>query len=416
MPHAHVPDARTARPRHVVIVGGGVMGSATAWCLAREHGIRVTVVERDASYARASSARSVCAIRQQFSTAINIRLSQASLHFYRDIGRRLAVGDEAPDIGLEEPGYLYLAATGTGASVLQEQQVLQRAHDVHTALLDRAALAARFPWLAVDDLALGALGLSTPTSGEGWFDGHAALQAFRRAAVAAGVRYVEREVVGFDTIRDGGAQRVTAVRTRPADAAIPADAVVITAGAWSAPVAEHLGVSLPVRARKRDVFAIEASAAATAAMRSAPLVIDPSGVWFRPERVPGRFLGGAPPRHGDPDDVPLDQVDHGLFDEVIWPVLAARVPAFDALRVTACWAGYYEMNTVDHNGLVGPLPGTTNAFTACGFSGHGLQQAPAVGRGLAERIATGRYVTLDLSPLRVERLAEGQPLLERNVI
>lgn len=436
MTHAHEPDARTERPRHVVIVGGGVMGSATAWCLAREHGARVTVVERDASYARASSALSVCAIRQQFSTDINIRLSQASLGFYRDIARLLAVGDDAPDIGLVEHGYLYLAASEGGAALLREQQALQRAHDVHTALLDPAALAVRFPWLATGDLTLGSLGLSTATSGEGWFDGYGAMQAFRRAAVAVGVRFVEREAVGFDTIADHGALRVTAVCLGPANGwsdadldrsghtdvapsradRLSADAVVIAAGAWSAPVAAQLGVSLPVRARKRDVFAIEADVDATIGMAAAPLVIDPSGVWFRPDAAPGRFLCGAPPRDGDPDDVPLDRVDHGLFDEVIWPVLAARVPAFDALRVTASWAGYYEMNTVDHNGLVGPLPGTANAFTACGFSGHGLQQAPAVGRALAERIVTGAFRSLDLSPLRVERIAEGQPLLERNVI
>ena len=111
-----------------------------------------------------------------------------------------------------------------------------------------------------------------------------------------------------------------------------------------------------------------------------------------------------------------DQVDHALFEEWIWPRLAERVPAFDALRVTSSWAGYYEMNTFDHNGLVGAVAPYRNLFTACGFSGHGLQQAPAVGRGLAELIATGQYLTLDLSPLRVDRVAEGRPLREANVI
>jgi glycine/D-amino acid oxidase-like deaminating enzyme len=396
---------------HVVLIGGGVMGAATAWWLARHHGARVTVLERDPSYARASSALSACAIRQQFSTAINIRLSQESLFFYRAIGTHLAVDGEPPHIGLVEPGYLYLARTSAGAESLRAQHALQRTHAVHTALLDAAALRTRFPWLATDDLALGSLGLSTATSGEGWFDGYAAMQAFRRAGVAAGVRYVEAEAVGFDIVGRAGTTAVRAVRTAAGDD-IPCDAVVITAGAWSAPVAAHLGVALPVRARKRDVFAIEADAD----LRDAPLVIDPSGVWFRPEVERGRFLCGAPPRGEDVDDAPLEEVDHGLFDEVIWPALAHRVPAFDALRVTARWAGYYEMNTFDHNGLVGPLPGVANAFTACGFSGHGLQQAPAVGRALAERIATGTYRWLDLSPLRVGRIAEGAPLLERNVI
>lgn len=399
------------RPLHVVIVGGGVMGSATALFLAREHGVRVTVVERDASYARASSALSACAIRQQFSTAINIRISQDSLAFYRQIHTELAVGDDMPNIGLVEPGYLYLAATDAGAGILREQHALQASHAVHTALLDPAALTQRFPWLSTEGVTLGSLGLSTATSGEGWFDGYAAMQAFRHAAIAEGVQFVEDNVIGFSLDHSGTAPRVTAARTQSGQA-IDCDGVVIAAGAWSAPVAAQLGVELPVHARKRDVFAVEADID----VRGAPLLIDPSGVWFRPEAQRGHFLCGAPPRGEDVDDAPLEQVDHGLFDEVIWPTLAARVPAFDRLKVTSSWAGYYEMNLFDHNGIVGALPTCSNAYTACGFSGHGLQQAPAVGRGLAELIATGEYLTLDLSPLRVERIAEKRPLLERNVI
>ena len=407
------------RPLHVVIVGGGVMGAATAWFLAREHGVRVTVLERDSSYARASSALSACAIRQQFSTAINIRISQDSLAFYRNIGAELAVGDEHPNIGLVEPGYLYLAASSAGAAVLREQHTLQSAHAVHTALLTPDALASRFPWIDTDGLVLGSLGLSTPTSGEGWFDGYAAMQAFRRAATAIGVQFLEEEAVDFECESHDSAPQVRAVHTARGQR-IAGEAFVITAGAWSASVADKLGVTLPVFARKRDVFAIETTFnpddPAHVALAKAPLVIDPSGVWFRPEAQPGQFLCGAPPRGDDVNDAPLEQVDHGLFDEVIWPALAARVPAFDTLRVTSSWAGYYEMNTFDHNGLVGALGGYTNAYTACGFSGHGLQQAPAVGRGLAEFIATGEYLTLDLKPLRVSRLEEGRPLLEKNVI
>ena len=173
-------------------------------------------------------------------------------------------------------------------------------------------------------------------------------------------------------------------------------------------MAAQLGVELPVAARKRDVFAFEADAD----LRDGPLLIDPSGVWMRPEKARGQFLCGSPPRDGDPDDVPLDRVDHGLFEEHIWPVLAARIPSFDGLRVLSTWAGYYEMNTFDHNGLVGQLPGWLNAYAACGFSGHGLQQAPAVGRGLAELMATGAYRSLDLSPFALTRIAAGEPLMQ----
>jgi FAD-dependent oxidoreductase domain-containing protein 1 len=391
----------------VVIVGGGVMGAATAWFLAREQRATVTVLERDASYTFASSARSACAIRQQFSTAVNIRISQESLAFYRSIGLRLATVDDTPDIGLVEPGYLYLAATEQGARVLRAQHALQAEHQVHTALLTPSALAARYRWLSTDDLVLGSLGLSTASSGEGWFDGYAAMQAFRHAAIASGVTFLEAEATGFVTAHD----QVTAVRLADGTS-LAADAVVIAAGAWSAPIAEQLGVTLPVYARKRDVFACQADVD----LSDAPLVIDPSGIWFRPEKAHGQFLCGSPPRGEDANDLPLDYVDHGLFEEHIWPALAHRVPALDAVKVTSSWAGYYEMNDFDHNGLVGLMAPWSNAYTACGFSGHGLQQAPAVGRGLAELIMTGGYRSLDLRGLRVSRIAEGAPLLEQNVI
>lgn len=388
----------------VLIIGGGVMGAATAYWLAQAHGLRATVLERDPSYARASSSLSASSIRQQFSTAINIALSQASLQFYRRIGVALAVDGVQPDIGLTEPGYLYLA-TDAGASTLRENVRLQHACGVPTLLLDRTALAERFPWLAVDDIALGSLGMSTPTSGEGWFDGYSVLQAFRHKARALGVRFVHADVRSIQVQHGRVVGAVTSDGTRHAS-----DAVVLAAGAWSAALLEPLGVALPVRPRKRDVFVFTSPAQ----LHACPLLIDPSGLWFRPER--DRFICGAPPRGGDPDEPPLEQVDHGLFEEWLWPRLAARVPAFEALRPERAWAGYYEMNTFDANGIVGEVPAVRDLFIACGFSGHGMQQAPAVGRGLAELIALKRYVTLDLSPLSMQRIADARPLVEHNVI
>jgi glycine/D-amino acid oxidase-like deaminating enzyme len=179
-------------------------------------------------------------------------------------------------------------------------------------------------------------------------------------------------------------------------------------------LAAALGLSLPVSAKKRDVFVLDSPAR----LPGCPLIIDPSGVWLRPEGA--GFLAGAPPRRigniSDADDLPLEAVDHGLFDDVIWPTLAARIPALEALRVRSAWAGYYEMNAFDHNGVVGAVPGWANAFIACGFSGHGMQHAPALGRALAQRIASGHYAGLDLAPLAAERLQRGEPLIEHNVI
>ncbi|NCT83104.1 MAG: FAD-binding oxidoreductase [Comamonadaceae bacterium] len=382
----------------VIIIGGGVMGAATACFLARDHGAAVTVVERDPSYAQASSSLSLSSIRQQFSQPVNMGLSRWSVEFLRRAADELATPDDRPAIGLVEPGYLYLAGAA-GAATLRELHALQRAEGVDVALLEPAALAARFPWLAVDDVALGSLGLS----GEGWFDGPALHRAFRRKAQACGVRFVPAEGVGFET----GAGRVSALRCADGTR-LRGDAFVIAAGAWSAPLGRALGLALPVHAKKRDVFVLETPAA----LPGCPLVIDPSGAWFRTEGA--RLLAGGPPRGVDVDDAPLHDIDHGLFEDWLWPTLAARVPALEALRLRSAWAGYYEMNAFDHNGLAGRLPGWANAYTACGFSGHGMQQSPAVGHSMARLIAGLDAPLIDA--LTPQRLLDGRPLREANVI
>jgi len=384
----------------VLIVGGGVMGAATACFLARDHGVAATVLERDPTYARASSALSASSIRQQFSTPINIALSRASFHFYNRIGDELEVDGQRPDIGLSERGYLYLA-DARGAALLRTNHALKRVHHVAVDLLDAAALNARYAWLETSDIALGSLGLA----GEGWFDGWSVLQAFRCKAIACGARFETADACALEL--DGA--RVHAVRCRDGTR-FTAQHVVLAAGAWSAELLSPLGIDLPVRARKRDVFVFETPTA----LPRCPLVIDPSGVWFRPEGT--HFICGAPPRGDDIDDAPLEAIDHGLFEQVIWPALARRVHAFEALRVTSAWAGYYEMNVFDQNGLVGQWPGIDGLQLACGFSGHGMQHAPAVGRAMASLIATGQWGPLDLSVLAPERVMRGERLLERNVI
>lgn len=392
------------------------MGAALACLLARDHALQPVVFERDASYTRASSALSASSIRQQFSTAVNVRLSQRSLAFYRRIGEELALpGEPAPDIGLVEHGYLYLVPE-SGVETLRRNHHIQRELGADVALLDRAALEQRYSWLDTADIALGSLG----QSGEGWFDGWSVLQAFRRKAIACGARFVAAEVDSL-VMAPRATDRIAGVRLADGSTAT-FDQVVLAAGAWSARLLAPLGIDLPVRARKRDVFVFDSPAQ----LDGCPLVIDPAGPWFRPEgrlrgtRADGgggaqRFLCGAPPRGDDADDLPLDAVDHGLFEERLWPLLAARVPAFEALRPQGSWAGYYEMNTFDHNGLVGPWPGLRGLSMICGFSGHGMQQAPAAAGELARWIAGGAGGS-DLPSLEPGRILRGEPLLELNVI
>jgi glycine/D-amino acid oxidase-like deaminating enzyme len=386
----------------VVIVGGGVIGSSVAYFLrATDPTVRVTVIERDPTYARSSSALSAASIRQQFSTPLSVRMSLFGIDFLRSIGERLEVNGERPSIDLHEGGYLFLASAA-GAPTLRENHALQRELGADISLLDAARLQARFPWLNTEDLAAGAFG----ESGEGWFDGYGLVQALRRKAQSLGARYVTAEVVGIG--REG--RRATAVRAANGQA-YPCDVVVNAAGAWSRPIAAMLGIDIPVFARRRSIFNVSSPAK----LDRAPLLIDPTGVYFRPE---GRtyICGTSPSADNDPDDLPLDEVDHALFDDVIWPTLAHRVPEFEALRVERCWSGYYEYNVLDQNAIIGHHPDVENCIFANGFSGHGLQQGPATGRGVSELILRGRFETLDLSPLDWTRVLEGRPIVEKNVV
>ncbi len=387
----------------VVIVGGGAIGSSSAYHLATHPGFvgEIVVVERDPSYARASSALSASGIRQQFSTPVSICMSQYGLAFIRAAARDLAADGDAPELGFKEHGYLFLA-TAAGVAALRENVALQRAAGAHIALLDAAQLGARWPWLATEGLAAGAFG----ESGEGSFDGPALLQALRRKARALGVRYVAQECPGFVC---AGAD-VRGVRLGDGTV-LDCDAAVIAAGAWSGRVAAMLDIAMPVAPRKRMVFVV----ACRSDLPRCPLVIDASGIWFRREGA--HFLTGRSPGEDEPDpDEPPLTVEEDMFFDRIWPTLAARVPAFESLKLASSWAGYYELNLFDHNGIVGRHPALANVVFAAGFSGHGMQHSPATGRGVAELIADGRFTTLDLSPLGWQRVIENRPLWERNVV
>ena len=391
-----------AQTYDVVVVGGAAIGSSVACHLAMDPDFdgRVLVVEKDPSYARCASALSAASIRQQYSTAINVEISLYGIRFLREIGERLAVDGDRPDIGLHEGGYLFIA-TPEGVPVLAENHALQQRLGADIRWMDPAALKARFPWLAVDDLAAGTFG----ASGEGWFDGYGLMQAFRRKARAGGVDYLAGEVTGL--VRSGG--RVTHVRLADGTEVV-CGAVVNAAGAGGPAVAAMAGLDIPVHNKKRMIFTFRCAEA----VEGCPLLIDTTGVYVRPEGD-GFLCGVVPPEDQDPDSDDFD-VDFSLFEEIIWPALATRVPAFERIRTGRAWAGHYDMNLFDHNAFVGRAPGLANFYLANGFSGHGLQQSPAVGRGLAELLVHGAYRSLDLGVLGFERLIEGRPIVEKNVV
>ncbi len=386
----------------VIIVGGAVHGASLAYHLAADAAFdgSVLLIEKDPSFTFAATTLSAGSIRQQFSSAVNIAISLHGIDFLRTVGDRLEVDGERPDIGLAEGGYLFLA-TEAGAATPKRNHALQTEMGADIVHLDPGALTARFPYLDTTDIAAGTWG----RSGEGWFDGYTLMQALRRKARALGAHMLTGEVA---TVEPAGG-RATGVRLVDGRF-IAAGAVVLAAGTGTPHLAARAGVALPVEARKRLVFTF----ACREPLPDFPLLIDPSGAYVRPEG--GVYLSGmAPPEEDDPPATDF-AVDHAFFEETIWPILAARVPAFEAIKPGRAWAGHYDFNTFDQNGIVGALPGFANLFVATGFSGHGLQQAPAVGHGLAELIVHGRYQSLDLTPLGFTRISEGRPLTEENVV
>ncbi len=387
----------------VVIIGGGAVGSSTAYHLARDPAFKgsITVVERDPTYRIASSSLSASSIRQQFSTPVCIRMSQYGRAFLGDGAALLEVDGDRPALGYRERGYLFLASAA-GAPVLRENHAVQTAEGADISLLTPAEIASRWPWMSIDGVALGAWG----NSGEGWFDGPALLAALRRKARALGVTYVAQDAAGL-VLREG---RVAAVRLGDGSE-VPCDMAVNAAGPWSARVAGFAGIDLPIRARKRMIYVFRCAQK----IEGSGLVIDPEGIFFRPEGA--GFICGRSPGEGEPDpDEPPLEVEEEMFLERVWPVLANRVPAFAELKRTGEWAGYYEYNTFDQNGVIGAHPACPNLIHAAGFSGHGIQHSPATGRGVAELVAHGGFTTLDLSPLGFDRIIENRPLVEKNIV
>ena len=386
----------------VVIVGGAAVGSAAAYFLKAHSGFTgsVLVIEQDPSYEWCATTRSVASIRHQFSTPGNIRMSQFGTEFIRSVAQHLEVDGEAPDVGFHEAGYLFLA-TASGLEVLRSNHQTQIACGVDVALLDPAQLAARFPWLRTDDLAAGSLGLS----GEGWLDAHSLMHGFRRKAIALGASYRKARVTG---LQRAGHQVVSVALDD--GGTVGCAAVINAAGTGAAALAQTAGIVLPVEARKRCVFYFQTPALAP----GCPLLIDPSGVYVRPEGA-GFICGIAPPEHADPQCLDFD-VQHQLFDDIVWPTLAQRVPGFEAARVHRAWAGHYDVNTLDHNLILGPHPEVDNLYFANGLSGHGLQQSPAIGRALSELVVAGQFQTLDLSEFGWSRVIDQRPMRELNVV
>lgn len=388
----------------VIIVGGAIYGSSVAWWLTQMPGFqgRVLVVEKDLTYENAATSHTNSCIRQQFSNRVNIAVSQFGADFIKNFRRFMGDDPEVPDLVLQSYGYMYLADTPEFAETLRESQKVQASLGAGTKFMTRDEIAADYPFYRLDDI----LGANHNLVDEGYFDGGTMFDWFKRMARKNGVEYAHDEVTAIT--RDGN--RVTGV-TLKSGGFIACGALVNTAGTRGALVAQMAGLDIPIEPRRRYTYIFDA---AHPLDRDLPLTIDPTGVHMRTD---GRYyLAGGPPDDDPAVDFDDFNADHGLWEDKFWPIIATRIPQFEEIKLINMWVGHYDYNTLDQNAIVGPHPEVSNFLFCNGFSGHGLQQSPALGRGLAEHIAYGEYRSLDLRPFYVDRVLRGEKFLEKAVI
>lgn len=382
----------------IVIIGGGVIGSAAAFFLTGSDAApRVTVLEPDPLYSQAATPRASGGARRLFSRPENILMSNFSIPFYEDFAAHCSVDGEAPEIGFRRDGYLFIVPP-EGVEILARNHALQTSLGVKADLLDRDALKRRFPSMQVEDI-----GAATYAPDDACLEPNGALQGFRKRARAQGADYVAERVTGL-TVEGRAVRAVTLASGR----VLRPHAVICAAGTWSADVAAMAGMDLPVEPMQRHDHFWECRNE----IERLPFVKDLNGLGFHPW---DRGYAGSVVDFG----IAAGHnwvVDHGYFERVVWPTIAHRFPAMQELRLRESWVGHYDRNRLDGNMILGNWPGRLDNFhVACGFSGHGLMHAPAVGRALAELILHGGYRTIDLTRMGYQRVVDNEPYAEAGI-
>jgi glycine/D-amino acid oxidase-like deaminating enzyme len=391
----------------IVIVGGAMMGASTAWFLSDDKTFdgRVLVIERDTSYKNASTMHSNSCMRQQFSTEVNVRISQFAADFVTNLRSYMGNDARVPALKIQNFGYLYLADTEGFADVLRQNHATQIACGAGTKLMTRDQIAQAFPFYQLDDIILGSLN----TVDEGYWDSITVFDWWRRSAKERGVETVQNEVVAMT--RNAAGTKVVSVTLKSGEV-IACGQVLNASGPRGVETSRMVGVEIPVEPRKRFTWIFKAEQSLD---RPLPLTIDPSGIHVRQEGTDYYQAGG----HTDLDPaVAYDDfaMDQALWQDHVWPLLATRIPQFEAIKITNEWAGHYAYNTFDHNAIMGPHPEVGNFFFLNGFSGHGLQQSPAMGRGTAEFMVHGAYKALDMTEFHFDRIKRNKPIIEKAII
>lgn len=390
----------------VIIVGGAMYGSSVAWFLSDNPDFdgTILVVERDPTYEFTSTAHTNSCMRQQFSGEINVRISQFAAEYVKNFRDFMGGDERVPEVQLQSYGYMYLAGNDAAAGVLQQCQKIQEACGAGTKFMTPDEIGAAYPFYRLDDIVGGNHNLID----EGYFEGATLFDWWKRMSREKGAEYVTNEAVAMT--RNAAGTRVESVTLKSGEI-IACNTVVNASGPRAVLTSRMAGIEIPVEPRKRYTFIFDAENRLDSDL---PLTIDPSGVHMRTDGA--YYLGGCPPNDDPAVDYDDFEQDHSIWEEKAWPAIANRVPQFEALKLINSWAGHYAYNTFDQNAILGPHTEVENFIFVNGFSGHGFQQSPAMGRGTSEWITYGEFRTLDLTPFSYSRIVENQPLVELAII
>lgn len=394
----------------VVIVGGAMYGSSVAWWTAQNPDFdgSILVVERDPTYEFTSTSHTNSCMRQQFSNEVNVKISQFAAEFVKNFKDFFGGDERVPNIPIQSYGYMYLADNEEFSNTLKELQKIQKGLGSGTKHMSADEIKRDYPFYNMDDIISGNHNLID----EGYFDGNTIFDWWKRSAREHGAEYVTNEVTAMD-LNDAGTKVETV--TLKSGEVISCGKVINCSGPRAVVTSRMAGIEIPVEPRKRYTFIFDAEQPLD---RDLPLTIDPTGVHMRTDGQ--YYLAGCPMSIGGAPDDPVDyddfEQDHSLWEQHVWPIIATRIPQFEAIKLTNSWAGHYAFNTLDQNAIIGPHTKVENFIFVNGFSGHGFQQSPAMGRGISELITYGEYRTIDLSAFGYDRIEKGEKFVEKAVI
>jgi len=390
----------------VIIIGGAIYGSAIAWFLSNDSNFdgKILVIEKDPSYEFSSTARTNSCIRQQFSTKINIQISQFGADYINNFRTHMNGDPDIPILSIQNFGYMYLANTKEFAKILWENQKIQASENAGTKYMSAKEISYDYPFYNVEDIVAGNHNLKN----EGYFDGNTIFNWWKKSAKKNKVEYIKNEVCSMNL--NESKTNVNSIVLKSGEV-IVCDKVINSAGPYASKVSLMAGIEIPVEPRKRYSFVFKAEKPLD---RDLPLTVDPSGVTMRSDGQ--YYLAGCPPDYDPAVDYQDFTIDCSIWENKVWPKVAHRIPQFESIRLINSWVGHYAYNVLDQNAIVGYHSNVRNFIFANGFSGHGFQQSPAIGRGIAELITYNEFRSLDLAPFRFSRIEANEPFIETAII